>query len=230
MMRKKYIILPVLAIVTSSVVCYGQSNEASHTTIQANSKSQQDAETKAAQCVAALSLTDTVKANRVKTIITTHLTAVRDWHNSHPYTSTPEGINPVTGKVFTKLERELIVDSTIPKAVHDSLMTGLKRYLTEDQVAIILDKYTIGKVQFTMNGYKSIVPNLTPADEDMILTNLKLAREQSVDYKDIKEISIIFKIYKTKIEDYFTSNGRNWKQMYQAYFDKQKGKKAAEEN
>jgi hypothetical protein len=139
-------------------------------------------------------------------------------------------MNPITGKTFSKLERQIIINSTIPKSVHEALMTGLRKDLTDDQVEIILDKYTIGKVAFTLNGYRSIVPNLTKDDETVILTNLKAAREQAVDYKNIDQISVIFKIYKTKIEDYFTNTaGRNWKQMFQAYANASKAKKAAEQ-
>lgn len=188
-----------------------------------------DPDTKAASFVAALNLTDTAKAGRVKRVIATHLKAVRDWHNGHDYTLVPEGMNPITGKTFSKLERQIIINSTIPKTVHEALMTGLRKDLTEDQVEIILDKYTIGKVAFTLNGYKSIVPNLNKDEEAFVLTNLKLAREQAVDYKNIDQISVIFKIYKTKIEDYFTNtDGRNWKQMFKAYADASKAKKAAE--
>ncbi|EHQ31099.1 DUF3826 domain-containing protein [Mucilaginibacter paludis] len=190
-------------------------------------KSKSDPDVRAGQWVAALNLNDAAKEARVAAVITAHLMAVRDWNNNHPYTLTPEGINPITGKVFSKLERQLIINSTIPKTVHDDLMAGLRKDLTEEQVELILDKYTIGKVAFTMSGYKSIVPDLTQVEESFILTNLKLAREQAVDYKNIDQISVIFKIYKTKIEDYFNNNGRNWKQMYKNYADQAKAKKAA---
>ncbi|WP_448698399.1 DUF3826 domain-containing protein [Mucilaginibacter sp. AW1-3] len=193
----------------------------------AAAKSKSDPDAKAAQWVATLNLNDAAKEARVAAVITTHLTAVRDWHNSHDYTLVPEGMNPITGKVFNKLERQVIINSTIPKTVHEELMAGLRKDLTEEQVELILDKYTIGKVAFTMNGYKSIVPNLTKEDETVILTNLKQAREQSIDYKNVDQISTIFKIYKTKIEAYFTDSGRNWRAMYKAYADAQKAKKAA---
>ncbi len=188
-------------------------------------KSKSDPDVKAGQWVTSLNLNDPAKEDRLKAVITTHLTAVRDWHNNHAYTLVPEGMNPITGKVFSKLERQIIINSTIPKSVHEDLMAGLRKDLTDDQVELILDKYTIGKVAFTLNGYKSIVPNLTPDDEKVILTNLKLAREQSIDYKNIDQISTIFKIYKTKIEAYFTDSGRNWHAMFKAYADQQKAKK-----
>lgn len=219
-MKKSYIVYPVILLMSISVNSYAQNvgkvKPGSTTGTAANSVVHE----KAAQFVTSLNLMDTAKAARVRSVIETHMTAVHKWHNTHAYTLTPEGINPITGKVFSKLERQLIVDSTIPQTVHDELMKGLRKDLTEGQVADILDHYTIGKVAFTMNGYKSIIPDLTSTEEAEILTNLKLAREQAVDYKDVKEMSIIFKIYKTKNEDYLNSHGRNWKQLYKGYVDK----------
>jgi len=213
------------ALATISKNTFAQTKTEEKPAAITNSKS--DPSARAAQWVASLNLNDPAKAARVTAVITTHLTAVRDWHNSHDYTLVPEGMNPITGKVFNKLERQVIINSTIPKTVHEDLMTGLRKDLTDEQVEQILDKYTIGKVAFTLNGYRSIVPNLTKDDEAVILTNLKAAREQAVDYKNVDQISVIFKIYKTKIEAYFTDSGRNWHAMFKAYADAQKAKKAA---
>jgi hypothetical protein len=226
MKKSIVLLLMVCAVAVAPKFSFAQ-NEADAKAKPVVAKSKNDPDARAATFVAALNLTDTAKANRVKQLIATHLTAVRDWYNSHDYTLVPEGMNPITGKVFNKLERQVIMNSMIPKSVHEDLMTGLKKYLTDEQIEVILDKYTIGKVAFTLNGYKSIVPNLTKEDEAVILTNLKAAREQAIDYKSIDEISTIFKIYKTKIEAYFTDSGRNWHAMFKAYADAQKAKKAA---
>jgi len=177
-------------------------------------------ENKASEWVAALKLNDDAKAKKVKSAIATHLIAVREWHNSHPYTMIPEGINPTTGGKLSEMDRQIIICSTKPKSIHDNLMKVLKTELDSVQVEAILDKYTIGKVAFTLQGYKSIVPDLTAKEETEILKNLKQAREQAIDYKNMKEISAIFEIYKTKCEQYLNNNGRNWRQMYRAYVDK----------
>lgn len=105
-------------------------------------------------------------------------------------------------------------------------MAGLRKDLSEEQVEAILDKYTVGKVAFTMAGYHAIVPDLTPEEAATILGYLKEAREMAVDYKSMKQISAIFEIYKTKSEQYLNSNGRNWKALYKAYSDSVKAKKA----
>ena len=159
-------------------------------------KSDADQEAKAAEWVASLNLNDAEKANRVKQVVATHLKTIRDWHNEHPYTTVPAGINPVTGNKLSELDRQIIANSAMPKTVHENLMSGLRKDLTEAQVEAILDKYTVGKVALTLNGYKSIVPNLTATEEAKILKNLKLAREQAVDYKNMNQISAIFEIYK----------------------------------
>lgn len=184
-------------------------------------------EKRAQTFVDSLHLNDKEKSVRIKAVITKHMKAVRDWHNEHPYTLVPEGINPITGAVFNKIHREVIINSTKPASVHEALMTGLRKDLTEAQVEKILDLYTIGKVAFTMKGYRAIVPNITEKEETYILTQLKLAREQAVDYKSMKGISTIFEIYKDKCEKYLNENGRSWRQMYRDFTNKIKAEKEA---
>lgn len=184
---------------------------------------------KAVKWVDSLHLTDAAKKARVQEVIVTHLTAVRDWHNNHPTSEVPSGINPVTGKMLSDLDKQVIICSAKPASVHEALMTGLRKDLDSTQVETILDGYTIGKVAFTLKGYKAIVRDLTAQEEAVILGNLKLAREQAVDYKSMKEISAIFEIYKTQCENYLNSNGRNWKQLFSSYVKAAKAKKAAEQ-
>jgi hypothetical protein len=194
----------------------------------AKAKSDVDQQRKAAEWVASLSLNDAAKEARVTEVVTTHLRTIRDWHNEHPFTTVPAGINPRTGERLSNLDRQMIANSAMPKSVHDDLMSGLRKDLTEEQVEVILDKYTVGKVAFTMKGYHAIVPDLTPEEEKTILAFLKTAREQAVDFKNMDQISAIFEIYKTKSEQHLNSNGRSWKALYKAYTDARKAEKAAQ--
>lgn len=190
-------------------------------------KSDLGLEKKAAEWVASLNLDNEKDAGFVCTLIYNHLRQVRDWHNDHPYSTVPEGINPFTGNKLSKLDREMIADSAMPKEVHEKLMNGLRKVLTEEQVEQILDKYTVGKVAFTLKGYQAIVPDLTAEEESTILGHLKQAREQAIDYKNMKQISAIFEIYKTKCEQYLNNNGRNWRQLFKDYVNKRNAEKAA---
>lgn len=182
---------------------------------------------RAATWVGQLGLTDPAQAERVRTVIATHLTAVRDWHNAHPFTTVPEGTNPATGKPLSKLDREMIADGAMPRAVHAALMAGLRADLTEAQVEAVLDSYTVGKVAFTLKGYHAIVPDLKPEEEKVILGYLKQAREEAVDYKNMPQISAVFEIYKTKCEQYLNAQGRDWRALFRAYVQKVQAEKAA---
>jgi hypothetical protein len=182
-------------------------------------------ERKAAGWTAELKLADAIKTQRVATAIALHLKNVRDWNNAHPPSAVPAGINPATGNKLSDMDRQIIVNSAKPPSIHEDLMHALQENLAADQVEFILDKYTIGKVAFTMQGYNAIVPDLTDKEKATILQYLKQAREQAVDYKSMRQISAIFEIYKTKCEQYLNSNGRNWRQLYSAYVDKVKAEK-----
>ncbi len=195
---------------------------------EAKLKSDADQEKRAAEWVASLNLNEAAKEARLKNLITAHLKTIRDWHNEHHFSTVPAGINPVTGNRLSDLDRQVIANSAMPKSIHDDLMTGLRKDLTEEQVEQILDKYTIGKVAFTMKAYKEIVPNMTAEEEAVLVKNLKQAREQAIDYKNMTQVSAIFEIYKTKNEQYLNSNGRSWRQMYGDYTKALKAKKAAE--
>lgn len=187
-----------------------------------------DLEKRAQSFVDSLKLNDKEKETRVYAVIRTHMRAVRDWHNEHPHTEVPAGINPRTGEKLTDVHRDVIACSAKPKSVHENLMNGLRKDLTEDQIDKILDLYTIGKYHFTLKGFKAIVPDMTEKEEAYVVQQLRLAREQAVDYKTMKgEISAVFEIYKDNIERYFNENGRNWRVMYKTYTDKLKAEKEA---
>lgn len=193
-------------------------------------KSDADQEAKAGEWITSLNLSDAAKETKVKAAIVAHLKAVRDWHNEHPHTTVPAGINPANGNRLSDLDRQIIANSAMPKTVHEDLMKVLKAELTPEQVEAVLDKYTIGKVAFTLQGYKAIVPDLTAEEEAKIVGFLKGAREQAIDYKNMNQISAIFEIYKTKCEQYLNSNGRNWRELFKSYSDKRKREKEAEKN
>ena len=229
-MKMQTKILAVVVFSLSVTASFAQDkNTVTFTSSDANAKSDADIVAKAGEWTTALNLNDAAKEERVKTAIVTHLKAVRDWHNDHPSSTVPAGINPSTGNRLSDMDRDIIANSAMPKSVHDSLMNALKRELTPEQVETVLDKYTVGKVNFTLKGYHAIVPDLKPEEEAQILVYLKQAREQAIDFKNMKEISAIFEIYKTKCEQYLNSNGRNWHQLFKTYVDAAKAKKATEQ-
>lgn len=182
---------------------------------------------KATSWVKELQLNDQEKEDRVTQVIATHLSAIRSWHNEHANMIPDGAINPQTGKKLSALDRQVIADSSQPASIRQALLDGLNADLSPVQVEQVLDLYTVGKVAFTMKAYKEIVPDMTAEDEAVLLQNLKEARLMAIDYKNMKAISAIFEIYKTKNEQYFTNSGRDWRTMYSAYVKSLKAKKAA---
>lgn len=180
---------------------------------------------KAAGWVSELQLGDKAKEERVTQVIAKHLSAIREWHNEHANMIPDGAINPQTGNKLSALDRQVIADSSQPASIRQELLDGLNAELTPDQVEQVLDLYTVGKVAFTMKAYKEIVPDMTAEDEAYVLNNLKEARLMAIDYKNMKEISAIFEIFKTKNEQYFTNSGRDWRTMYREYVQKMKSKK-----
>jgi len=184
---------------------------------------------KATGWVANLKLNDQAKEERLTKVIATHLAAIREWHNTHGNMIPDGAINPTTGKKLSAMDRMVIADSSQPASIRQALLDGLNADLTPEQVEQVLDMYTIGKVAFTMKAYKEIVPDMTAEDEKVLMDNLKQARLMAIDYKNMKQISAIFEIFKTKNEQYFTNSGRDWRTMYRAYSNKLKAQKEAQQ-
>ena len=167
-MRKSHIACTaLLGPITLDLCSYGRDQAPAKAPAAADAgankaRSDADQAKKAAEWVGSLHLDDPAKEARLKQVVGDHLKAVRDWHNGHPFTVVPAGINPVTGKPLSDLDRQVIADSAIPGSVHEDLMAGLRKDLSEEQVEAILDRYTIGKVAFTMKGYRAIVAGPDP--------------------------------------------------------------------
>lgn len=93
-----------------------------------------------AEWVAALNLNDSAKEARIAELIASPLPAVREWNNTRSFTNVPAGINLVTGQKPSDFDRQIIANSAMPKSVHENLMTGLRKELSEEQVEVIFDK------------------------------------------------------------------------------------------
>ena len=129
-MNKRHLAIFCFALCMSTATVQAQTDvkpqQASLTEDQ-KAKSDADQEKKAAEWVSSLNLNDAAKEAKVKAAVLAHLKAVRDWHNEHPFTTVPAGINPATGNKLSDLDRKVIANSAIPKSVHEALMTVLKK-------------------------------------------------------------------------------------------------------
>jgi hypothetical protein len=85
----------------------------------------------------------------------------------------------------------------------------LAAYLTPEQTEIVKDQMTYNKVNVTYDAYCEIIPNLTDAEKDMILKQLKAAREEAVDGGSADEKHAIFETFKVQINARLVANGHD---------------------
>ena len=84
------------------------------------------------------------------------------------------------------------------KPEHEKFDKQLATLLTPEQIEKVKDAMTVGKVQFTFNGYRDIFPGLKDENKVFILKNLKAAREEAIDAGAMTEKSAFFKSIKSK--------------------------------
>lgn len=142
--------------------------------------------------VAELNLNDPTKEKRVQEIILKHQLIVRDNHNA--------GFAP-------------------PPTARVDLIKGLDENLTPEQVDQVKDALTNGMLMHTFGGYHAIVPDLTEADDEVIMAVLRQAREAALDLKKPEDLGRTFEPYKKAIEQYITARGTDWRTAYKTYTD-----------
>jgi hypothetical protein len=150
-------------------------------------------ERRVAEMVSDLKLNDAAKEERLRTVLTTDLKAVRESHNA--------GFAPA-------------------KNVRQDLNAGLAANLTPQQIDAVKNALTHGQVKHTFDTYHQIIPELTAEDDKFILAKLNAAREEALDVKNADQLGPIFEPYKTEIEKYITAHHRDWKTAYKAFVAK----------
>jgi len=95
------------------------------------------------------------------------------------------------------------------KPLHDRFVAKLSADLTPEQVELVKDKMTYGKVQFTYTAYCAIVPDLTDEEKTHVLDLLKQARDEAMDGGSSTEKSAIFQKYKDEINAYLDGRGHD---------------------
>src|SRR3954471_14376601 len=100
----------LMALVYDKAAAQPTATAAIQTTSADKAKVEDELEKKATEWVASLKLSDAAKEDRVRAVIATHLRAIRDWNNDHPFTMVPAGINPATGNKLSDLDRQIIAN------------------------------------------------------------------------------------------------------------------------
>lgn len=179
--------------------------------------------------LAALQLGDPAREAKVRDVLAAQLQALHDWHAANDAAIKPlwnEFNQARAARNVTNANAALAkIDGVYAafKPQHDQFLARLAAVLTPEQVETVKDALTVNKVKVTCGVYLQIFPTLTDAQKEVVLMNLKSAREQAIDCEAMTEKSAFFKKYKILIEeDYLTAQGYNPKQARKDFAEKQK--------
>ena len=163
-----------------------------------------------------LALTDSAKAEKVRKLILAQYRALRERDSSIETRLKAEGKDAAA----TAKERASMYES-MSKPLHEKFLADLSAELTPEQVDLVKDRMTYGKVKFTYDAYCQIVPGLTDEEKKKILELLKQARDEAIDGGSVGQKSDIFQKYKDKINAYLDAQGHNTAKAIQDWETKQ---------
>jgi Protein of unknown function (DUF3826) len=171
--------------------------ETNSTAEQAGAKYTVAVESRTAAILKTLALADTNRETQVHGIIVAQYRALNAWHNE----------NDAKLKA-AKSDANAVAQIRAPlKSLHEKFIAALAENLSPEQVEVVKDKMTYGKVQFTFKGYTVQYPNLTEAQQAEVLRMLKEAREEAMDGGSAEEKTAVFQRYKGKINNYLSKQG-----------------------
>lgn len=193
-MKIKFILLPFIVGLLPFSAARAESNAPPE---QLEVKYTAAIEGRTAEVLKILALPDTQKIAKVHDAIIAQYRALKAWHdeNDAALKAAKSDTNAVA-----KIRASL-------KTRHENFLTELGKQLTPEQIELVKDKLTYGKVQFTFNGYLAAYPNLADEHKQKILEFLKIAREEAMDGGSADEKTAVFQKCKGKINNYLSKQG-----------------------
>ena len=190
---KKIFVIAVLALFVSASFAA----ETNATPEQIEAKYTAAIEGRTADILRALTLTDTERASKVHDAVIAQYRALKAWHDEND--AKLKGAKTDTNAV-AQIRASL-------KTLHNNFLAKLTENLSSEQIEIVKDKMTYGKVQFTYAGYIAAYPNLSDENKAEILRLLKQAREIAMDGGSAQEKTAVFTKWKGKINNYLSKQG-----------------------
>jgi hypothetical protein len=209
-MKKTFILAALTALVAATAVAENKpAAEAGLKPEQAEANYTKTIESRTADILKELALTDTNKVTAVHDAVIAQYRALKAWHDENDAGLKAASKAGDTNKV-AQIKASL-------KAVHDAYIARLSKSLTPAQVDQVKDKMTYNVVHVTYNAYVKMYPDLTDAEKKQILAWLIEARESSMDQGSSDEKHAVFGKYKGRINNYLSKAG----------YDAKTGKKKA---
>jgi L-ribulose-5-phosphate 3-epimerase len=168
---------------------------------------------RADKIVAALGITDSEKAKRVRDIIAGQYRNLRQIHDGRDSQIKAAKIKAGDDKKAAEASEKEILEKakTRQDQLHKEYLKKLSVELSPEQVDKVKDGMTYGVLQVTYNQYLAMLPDLTDEQKKQIMTYLVEAREIAMDGGSSEEKHQWFRKYKGKINNYLAAAGYDLK-------------------
>jgi hypothetical protein len=171
--------------------------------------------------IAALKLDDAAKAERVKQLVMNQYRSLRALHDARDAKLKEIGKDDKAAIDKTKADTEVAI-----KPLHDEFVSKLNAELTPEQVEIVKDKMTMGRLHHDWGGFTDMLPDLTDAQKQYISAQLKEARDIAMDKGSAKEKHAVFDKYRGRINNYLSKQGYDLKQASKDWAERRKAREA----
>jgi len=177
---------------------------------------------RAGDVIAALKIEgDADKAARVRETLIAQYRAIRDVHDGRDakLKSIPKDDKAQVDKAKADAEAAM-------RPLHDDFLAKLGKDLTPEQIDVVKDKMTMGKVKNDYNAFLDMLPELTDAQKAHILAQLKEAREIAMDQGSSEAKHAVFGKYRGRINNYLSKEGYDLKKASKDWADRRKAREA----
>jgi hypothetical protein len=177
-----------------------------------------------------LSLQDSVKENRVTTIIANQYRNLNKVYTNRDNRIQVIKKDAVEKKITDSLVKTIEeVATREAQALHQPFIKSLSRELTADQVTKVKDGMTYNVLSVTYKAMNEMIPTLKQAEKDQIMAWLVEAREFAMDAESSDKKHWWFGKYKGRINNYLSTQGydlqkerKGWEERIKAAKEKEK--------
>jgi len=180
---------------------------------------------RADKIVAALSLTDTDKAQRVKQLLIEQYRSLKPVHDARDakLRQLREQAGPTTKPSQEQVNRVKEDAQAQLDQLNAEFVSRLFSQLTPEQVEIVKNEMTYNVLPITYRGFLDMLPDLTETQKATILQMLTEAREKAMTGGTSEEKHAWFGKYKGRINNYLSKEGydlkkasKEWQQRLKA--------------
>jgi hypothetical protein len=181
-------------------------------------------EKRAADVLDVLGLDDPAKAARVREAVVNQYRGLRKLHDARD-----AAIQAFKGRsdqdkseLAGRIEAERARTDAAASALNDRFLAALSAELSPEQVEKVKDKMTYNKLRVTYDAYLDMLPDLTPAQKQVVFGMLKEARDKATYAGSAEEKSEVFNKSKGRVNNYLSAQGYDLKLAQKRWAERRK--------